>query len=379
VATFKNPTDTIVASLTDEARADFARLFLGRVAFKFSGWAVGREGYDDSDPTQVDALVTADTELGDQMYPHPYGDDVEVLSHFDDDLNLDYVRGGGTKTATTGGTPAIVSGSKFGAGAAALIGANDRLDYTGAGIVDALEQTGCIEFWLQPQYSGTPTATQYIYSSAQAASNANDKIEIYHASGTGTLYAVANDQDGSQISLCQGAFSPDGSSFYHFSYNWDVVAGTPAQRLFVGGVQVGSTQTGAGTRGGLSQILRLGQSNTSTTLTPDFVMDELVLYNAVQRTAAFSGSLPTAPLTPTVFADFLDFEVLLPNTIAPVCRLLQDEALYGLGELGIWVEVTVDTDTPARVGDKYLFAQAHFPMHAKTLQETTIWRVIFMQ
>jgi hypothetical protein len=62
---------------------------------------------------------------------------------------------------------------------------------------------------------------------------------------------------------------------------------------------------------------------------------------------------------------------------APVCRIDRLEALYGLGELGIWVRILMDTVNPGDVGTDVLFALAHFPMIGKSDNHVLVYRVIF--
>lgn len=64
-----DPSADIIALLTDEGRTLIARATLGEVVFKVLGFAVGRGGYDPSDPVQTLPIVTSDTELTDKVFP----------------------------------------------------------------------------------------------------------------------------------------------------------------------------------------------------------------------------------------------------------------------------------------------------------------------
>ena len=69
---FTDIVDNIIASLTDKGRELSDRAPLEGLGWVFAGWSLGREGYDDANPvlvTPIDATITAQTALGDQVYP----------------------------------------------------------------------------------------------------------------------------------------------------------------------------------------------------------------------------------------------------------------------------------------------------------------------
>lgn len=66
---FTDPPDTILASLTDEGRSNLARVALGEISFVLKGFAVGREGYNDTNPVKVDLINTSSPILGDHFFP----------------------------------------------------------------------------------------------------------------------------------------------------------------------------------------------------------------------------------------------------------------------------------------------------------------------
>ena len=79
-------------------------------------------------------------------------------------------------------------------------------------------------------------------------------------------------------------------------------------------------------------------------------------------------------LLPPATIDRFEF----PNDAAAsfLCRVPSSEAIAGLGEIGLYAEVTVSPSDPTEVGDVYLFAHAHRPLHAKTLQDVLVWRLV---
>lgn len=58
----KNIPDTIVASLTYEARGLLARAKLGDVVYRILGWQLGYDGYQDDDPVKIKAITDQATE-----------------------------------------------------------------------------------------------------------------------------------------------------------------------------------------------------------------------------------------------------------------------------------------------------------------------------
>ena len=66
---FTDTPDPIIATLTDEARTNFAQSTLGLVSFKLAGFAVGRGGYDSVNPVHVVAIDGSSTSLIDKYFP----------------------------------------------------------------------------------------------------------------------------------------------------------------------------------------------------------------------------------------------------------------------------------------------------------------------
>ncbi len=80
---------------------------------------------------------------------------------------------------------------------------------------------------------------------------------------------------------------------------------------------------------------------------------------------------------PTVGQKDLEaFELPTPKTLVTNFRLASDEAVAGLGELGMWAEIIHSTVSPAEIGTRFLLAVAHFPIMTKTLKQAILYRVI---
>jgi hypothetical protein len=66
---FTDPCDGSIAQLTNAARAIYARMQLGEIAFYWLGFNVGRYGYLDINPVKVAVIDPALTALVDTIYP----------------------------------------------------------------------------------------------------------------------------------------------------------------------------------------------------------------------------------------------------------------------------------------------------------------------
>lgn len=225
----------------------------------------------------------------------------------DQRFHIDHIRDGGDPTIATGGSPAIISGSHFGAGALELIasGVAEWLDYDGSDVVDAAIDAGCIEFFVKPNYSGTPAGSQY-FAIIGNDGNLQNGVEIYHDT-SGNLNGILYHRTGSIIASIAGAFSPDGISYYHAALSWD----DSDIRLFVDGSQIDSASS-AGGRSSAISLLRLGCALNDTTLQPDFVLDDLRIYDAHVRTGAFTP--PSAELRLAEQIDYLSLSEELVDT-----------------------------------------------------------------
>jgi len=66
---FTDTPDPILAVLTDEARTNFAQMTLGLKSFKVKGFAVGRGGYNDTNPVKIISVDGSSSSLIDQFFP----------------------------------------------------------------------------------------------------------------------------------------------------------------------------------------------------------------------------------------------------------------------------------------------------------------------
>lgn len=73
--------------------------------------------------------------------------------------------------------------------------------------------------------------------------------------------------------------------------------------------------------------------------------------------------------------DFEAIEKPLPSTVVVNCRLNSDEAVSGLGEIGLWAE-TIFSTIPAEIGNTWLMAVSHHGLQTKTLRQAVLYRMI---
>jgi hypothetical protein len=212
--------------------------------------------------------------------------DILAVAQWQAVFDLDYARDGGSITGQRGGNVDLNASGKFGGCLDISDASPSYVLYSGAGIADAMISTGCISLWYKPWYSGTPATTQYPFYFTTGAGT-NNRIYCVHNTA-GNLIAYVSDSTGGVIATISAAWAPTSGIWYHLELNFDVAAG--ASRMFVNGVQHGSTDTNTGTRTGTMDSFAFG---VSTTVQTSF-LDEAILYDAVQHTAGFTP--PSAAL-----------------------------------------------------------------------------------
>lgn len=78
---------------------------------------------------------------------------------------------------------------------------------------------------------------------------------------------------------------------------------------------------------------------------------------------------------PVTVEDFFDVERPNSSAVSLVCRVPQTEGNFGLGEVGIYVDI-IDSINPAEIGSRILYAVGHFPIVAKNSKSVFVTRVI---
>jgi hypothetical protein len=152
-------------------------------------------------------------------------------------------------------------------------------------------QQGCIKFKYTPNYSGSPVGNRYILNCYTTLNVYNNTIQLYHSS-TGNISLNIADSAGNNIVFGSlGAWSPASGTSYEFEINFDVTNG--ATRLFINGIQFGSTKTGTGTRTTML-FMRIGGSFGSDASNAFY--DDLICYTLPQHTSNYTPgySIPNA-------------------------------------------------------------------------------------
>lgn len=231
-------------------------------------------GYDDSNEFTFDerVAVTTDAALADQR---PADATLGITYTSGVDANW----GGGTLTGAITGA-ATISQNRL-----ALISDQPAyVDYDGTSNVDN-QQTGAFKFIYTPAYTGVPDNDHVFFTVAEDDTSDNNKIELRH-NDAGNLVLLITDQANTTIvNEDLGAWSPFSTVPYEFEVNYDITAG--ATRVFIDGVQKGSTATGTGTRDASIDLLRIGSDRTGTEI-PNFYIEDFVAFSTVQNTADYT-------------------------------------------------------------------------------------------
>jgi hypothetical protein len=190
------------------------------------------------------------------------------------------------------GTPdgVLVSGAVVNAGKLECLG-NATAKYlavTSLG-VEAL-QTGTIVVKYTPNYSGSPTSTDKSIVLLERASNNGDRINLYHRT-TGQLHLnCAEGISTLRINTDLAAWSPTSGTEYTFVITYDFTAGST--KVYLDGVQQGSTQTATFTRTG-SDRFYLGVKWAAAG-NADAYYDDVLLFNTVKDYTLFNSySVPS--------------------------------------------------------------------------------------
>lgn len=86
-----------------------------------------------------------------------------------------------------------------------------------------------------------------------------------------------------------------------------------------------------------------------------------------------SERFPTS--APTDVEPFFDIEFPNVSAVSVVCRIGLTDGNFGLGELGIYVDI-LDSVNPDEIGERVLYAIAHFPIVAKNANSNFVTRAI---
>jgi len=116
--------------------------------------------------------------------------------------------------------------------------------------------TGTIKFLYTPNYSGIPASTKFLFR-LKNASNLNNQILLSHQGGSGNTNMAIYSSTGTLLAnIYFGAFLPVAGTEYEICVTINISTG--ANRLFINGVQLGSTDTNTGVRTADNLIMEFG-------------------------------------------------------------------------------------------------------------------------
>lgn len=203
------------------------------------------------------------------------------------DSNIDGTWGDGDLTGSAIGG-AAVSGGKLD------LSFNDAryVDYDADLNADS-QVTGCVRFLVTPNYTGSPASTQIFTCQCQASGNTNNLVQIQHQATGPIRFAIFDSTGVTIVAYNAATWSPTSGVEYEIEFNFDLTPSSEAHRIFIDGVLQGSVQTQAGTRSSSIGLLRVG-NNANVSVTANFKIDDLIIFDAVQHTAGYTpgASIP---------------------------------------------------------------------------------------
>lgn len=156
------------------------------------------------------------------------------------------------------------------------------VDYDADGNADS-QQTGCIRFKLTTNYSGNPGSIQSFVIISKTDGDATNAIKIFQSSTL--LFVTINNNVGGTIVSNAETWNPVIDTEYEIELNWDITTGET--RLFVDGVQLGSTLTDTGIRSSDIGLLRAG-ADTGGSNSSNFFINDLIVFDTVQHTSNYT-------------------------------------------------------------------------------------------
>lgn len=218
--------------------------------------------------------------------------------------------GTGTLTATL--TNATVESGRLNLKDA---GTAKEAKYVGTNKLNPLK--GTIRLTYIPNYTGNPAANKRVFDIKETGTN-NDRMYLTHLPTSGWGITVYNNSGGvTHNNAGLGSTTVTAGVSYELELNYDFTSGSEAIRLFVDGVQSGSTNTDASVRTdditGIDEIL-FGHPSTATHT--DHELDDIILFSSVQHTSNYTSGQsipatvyvtdnPTAQTNATVTTDGL--------------------------------------------------------------------------
>lgn len=166
-------------------------------------------------------------------------------------------------------------------------------------------QKGCMRCLFTPNFSGNPTYDQYIMQWRDGGLENN--IQVYITTSGFIRVWIRDGMGGTIVASTTnwGTVNFTAGQPYEIELNWDCDAGE--HRLFINGIQQGSTQSGTGTRDGRIDQFDFGVYYNNLGQ-PNFSISKFIYFNNVQHTTDYT------PDWSNIYAyDYVTSKVELPT------------------------------------------------------------------
>lgn len=221
--------------------------------------------------------------------------DLLFYARYDESIDANHANGSITGRARSGAS-ILGAGGRFGGGCLDLTGEVEgrTVTYNAARNADN-RQTGCVSFWIKPNYCGVPPTFKHMFSISADLDvhNHANYLSMHHGSSNGAIGAIIRDETGAEpVDLDGGPWEPSAGTWYHVELDWDIERGET--RLFLDGKQRAETVTVKAKRSDKITVLNVGKELPDT-FAPDFYMQGFHVYASPQHDREF-----TPPKTPTI-------------------------------------------------------------------------------
>jgi hypothetical protein len=310
---FTDSPDSIYAVLTDLGRHSLARVALGEIGIKISGFSVGREGYQMANPVKIDPINTALTDLVDHVFPNVLGPQYTIQSL----------------------AGVSVTNTIFDASSILAIGTSV-----------ALTQSQIVSFSVDVFKTGSPVGgitVKLVKDLAGFPSTNPTDLIILRTFGAAGLSAGLNTLNVTAVNTTLD------TGTYHLVVETDVTYNSG----YVAGNDLSLIYEAAGTVPGVTW--------------DGFVWSPTVDYYRHNIQGKLIG------VATQKVHESLEFPT--PKTVVANCRLSPEEAISALGEIGLWCSITTSVN-PIEIGTVFMLGVGHMPLQTKTRRQASLYRFI---
>ncbi len=200
------------------------------------------------------------------------------FASFATSVNADWANGDTTGT--------VVGGAAIVGGKLDLTGGNKNVSFAGLNNVSTAITKGAVRVRYTPNYNGTPSSNQVIFSIGDEDSN-NNTIQFLHLTN-GSLFMYVNDENGNNI-LSNSILSFDAvaGETGELEVNWDLDAG----KFYVFGSGFLIAEIDVTMSRNSSNLLRLGSSVSGAETGSDHFIEHVVVFDEVQHTTGYTSPL----------------------------------------------------------------------------------------